>query len=344
MKLVAVSGSRNNNLDLMRFIAAALVILSHAFPISMGAESADILTNFSKGQIGLGNFAVCLFFVYGGYLIAGSAERKRQTLPFFKARIVRLFPQLIITTFITALILGPLVSSLPVNEYFASSSTWKYLLNSFMALIHTLPGVFTNNAYPEVVNGVLWTLPVEFICYILIFVIYKLGLMTKKRMPFVILLFAAAYVAGHHILGAGSLLASALRPAGMFFAGMVYYVYREHVDMKALWAAAAGALFTLGILLGITELMALLTLPYIFLYFGYGLKYKRADFAKHGETTYGTYLCAWPIQQTLVQLFGGQMSPYVNFIITWPLAVLCGFLLDRFIDRPIAKHMSRSKN
>ena len=50
----------------MRFIAASLVVFSHAFPISGGADLLDPLAVFSNNQMNLGNFAVCLFFVYGG--------------------------------------------------------------------------------------------------------------------------------------------------------------------------------------------------------------------------------------------------------------------------------------
>ena len=40
----AVKG-RENNLDLIRFIAAVLVIVGHAYPLCIGPEGRDILSN-----------------------------------------------------------------------------------------------------------------------------------------------------------------------------------------------------------------------------------------------------------------------------------------------------------
>lgn len=61
---------------------------------------------------------------------------------YFKARIIRIFPPLIFVTFVMAFIVGPIVTELSIDSYFTSVGTYKYLLNSFMILVHDLPGVF----------------------------------------------------------------------------------------------------------------------------------------------------------------------------------------------------------
>ena len=175
-----VSKGRENNLDFIRFCAALLVIVSHAYPISQGVETVDFLAQFTNGSLGLGALAVSVFFTYGGFLICKSMFRLQTGKKYFCARIKRIFPPLMIVIFCLTFVVGPIVSNLKWEAYFSQGSTYKFLLNAILIPIHDLPGVFTNNIYPNVVNGALWTLPVEFFCYILCFAGYKLRLFQSK--------------------------------------------------------------------------------------------------------------------------------------------------------------------
>ncbi|MDY5577703.1 MAG: acyltransferase, partial [Lachnospiraceae bacterium] len=140
---------RNNNLDIMRFIAALMVIFSHAFPISCG--HSDGLAQWTDGFLSFGGIAVGVFFCTGGFLIAKSAESKKTCKKFFKARCLRIFPQLIFVVFLTALVVGPFLTTLSVKEYYTNVETWRYLLNSIFILDYQLPGVFSDNIYAFVV-------------------------------------------------------------------------------------------------------------------------------------------------------------------------------------------------
>ena len=71
------------------------------------------------------------------------------------------------------------------------------------------------------------------------------------------------------------------------------------------------------------------------MYLGFGTKRKLSGFAKKGEISYGMYLCGWPIQQMVCQGFGGRMDPYLNALLAFPIAILCGILLNRFVEQPI---------
>ena len=164
-------------MNLIRFIAAILVIYSHSYPIGTGTDAGEPLMRVSGGQIGFGSLAVCVFFVFGGFLICKSMLRVRDGKTYFKARCIRIFPPLIFVAVCSAFLLGPFYTNLPLGEYFTSAGTYRYLLNGCMVLQHNLPGVFENNIYAGVVNGALWTLPVEFLCYIMCYVMYRLRLL-----------------------------------------------------------------------------------------------------------------------------------------------------------------------
>ena len=52
MKLCDVTKGRNNNLDLIRFIAAMMVIFSHAFPLSLGVRGGkDYLSKIGRAHV-----------------------------------------------------------------------------------------------------------------------------------------------------------------------------------------------------------------------------------------------------------------------------------------------------
>lgn len=346
MNLDTVSRGRDNNLDLIRFLAAVMVIFCHAFPISLGEGVPDPLSELTGDQLSFGSLAVGIFFVFGGFLICKSMCRIKTARAYFKARIVRIIPPLMAVTVVLTFVVGPVLTSLSLKEYFTDGGTYRYLTNGILILYHNLPGVFADNIYGQAVNGPLWTLPIEFICYILCFIAYKCKLLDKKKMWIGIILVAAGCMGAWIMSSRIALLASMIRPMGLFFAGMVYYVYRDRIPMKG-WLCALCLLGMIASLAaGIFPVMVFLFFPYFFMYIGFALKWKFAGFAKHGEISYGVYLCAWPLQQILAQVMSGadgKMNPYMNFVVTVPLAVAAGYLLYILVEKPLARWMKKSR-
>ena len=181
IKLSDVATSRVNNLNFIRFVAALMVIVSHCYAVVLGGDAGSYLLKFTGDRLSPGGVSVGVFFLFGGFLIARSCEHHPEAKKFFSARILRLFPELLFVVILTAFVLGPMLSTLSPAEYFTNIQTYKYLLNGALIMVHQLPGVFTNNPSGDVVNAALWTLPVEFICYILCFISYKLTKFDKKK-------------------------------------------------------------------------------------------------------------------------------------------------------------------
>ena len=142
IKLSDIAESRVNNLNLMRFIAAVFVIISHCYVVTLGGDApGDFISNHTSGQLTFGGMAVGLFFVFGGFLIARSCEHHSEAKVFFKQRVLRLFPELIFVVVMVTFVLGPCLSSLSPVEYFTNPQTYMYLLNGVLILVHELPGV-----------------------------------------------------------------------------------------------------------------------------------------------------------------------------------------------------------
>ena len=169
--------TKNYNYNFIRFIAALMVIISHSFALSLGASSQHYIDSHHLNLINIntwGFLAVAVFFFGSGFYIAKSCERNESFLVFLLKRLFKLLPMLILVVLISIFIIGPVFTTLPLKDYFSNILTWKYLLNGILILQHNLPGVFTNNVYMPTVNGALWTLPVEFLCYLFCYIFYKI--------------------------------------------------------------------------------------------------------------------------------------------------------------------------
>lgn len=331
-KLVETVGIKSENLHLMRFIAAVMVIISHAYPISTGEDVGEWFTVITNHQLTMGGFAVSLFFLCGGYLIAMSVEKNQTALKYFKARIIRLFPSLFFVV-VLCILFGCWISGWGPIGYILSADAWKYLLNSIFISVKTLPGVFVTNPYGPVVNGSLWTLPVEFICYVLCFIAYKLTFLQKKRFPISVpmVLGGAAVVwwLGLYI----PLVREVVRPVLLFYIGMGYWVYREHIILNVRNFAISVAGFVLLFILGLGQFAMLLCFPYMMMYMWFGMKQCSPKLGKLGNFSYGIYLWGFPVQQTVMHFWNGEkMNPLLNAAISVPVAILLGAITYEIVE------------
>ena len=342
MTLAETSKGRDNNLNVIRLVAAVMVIFSHSWPLSYGADHSDILDTFSHGQITFGNVAVCIFFFLGGFLIMGSAERSRTAKVFFQKRIQRLFPSLTAVILITVLILGPLLTNISLVSYFTNLDTYKYLLNIILLPVHSLPGVFTTTAYGTTINGPLWTLPLEFCCYVFCFVMFCLHVTDRRFMKYSILLFIPAYITMFYLFASNGPMTTALRVAGMFYVGMLYYVYRDKIVMDARIFWGLLILFLVSLPLNILEYTILFSFPYMTAYVGFAKK-KFHFLDGKPDISYQVYLVACPIQQIICQMFGGTMNSFINFLIAAPVSIAAGWLIYEMVEKNIVLKIRAAK-
>ena len=331
MKLCDNAFTKSQNLQLIRFISSICVIIAHAFAISTGNEENEFLSKLTDGYLGLGALAVCVFFVAGGFLIAKSVERQKIAGKYFKSRIIRIFPSLIFTT-VCVTVLGAFFSEHTPLEYFKNNDTWKYLLNSFFVPVHNLPGVFENNPYLPTVNGSLWTLPIEFLCYIACFITYKCKLLKKNSflisLPFVMIGILILDCLGNYI----SFARSIIRPCLLFYIGMGYWVYREHIELKKSWFIISIIGFLLSLFYDVPQIGIYIFFPYILFMVSYGMKQCSSIIGNLGNYSYGIYLWGFPVQQAVVCLNGSKMNPFLNMFISIPIAVALGIVTYFFIE------------
>jgi len=208
--------TRENNFDFLRFFAAALVLFAHSYPLvgRREDEPLTLLTGYEKG----GSIAVGIFFVMSGYLIASSWLASSSPKSFLIKRALRIFPALIVAVLLSVFVIGPMVTQFSLGRYLAADGTWTYLQNILLVTRYELPGVFTGNIYPDVVNGSLWTLPLEVLMYIGVMILGLTGFL-KRRLIFLPIMVLAV---GHFWL-LGKLGIESYFIKNIFKLGLLYY-------------------------------------------------------------------------------------------------------------------------
>ncbi len=219
-----------NNFDALRLIAATTVIFSHSFLIADGNENHEPLILLTGRQSILGLAGVFVFFAISGFLVTQSYEQTQSPLRYLAKRVLRVFPGLVAALVLSAFVLAPLVTMLPLGEYLRRAAPYRYVLwNTLLDLrVHELPKVlFVDNPVGLEVNGSLWTLRYEFEMYLMVM---ALGLAGLIRVPVLLLLLGLGLACIHfpafdRLGGWGWLLA-------FFVMGMLLYKLRAHPHLR----------------------------------------------------------------------------------------------------------------
>lgn len=332
VSLKKFESTRSNNLNLVKFIAALFVIISHAYPLCKGAEYNDILSDLSRNSIAFGSLAVAIFFMSSGFFVTKSLLKSKDSKKYLHNRFIRIFPPLWFTLIVCILVCGLFFSTYNLGKYFLSIDFLKYCLNFILIPIHNLPGVFMNNIYPGVVNGPLWTLPIEFVCYLVLLLAYKLNLVNKKSYKYVALLVIVAFV-GINLIPLS--IKGYIQPCFLFFWGSFYWIYRDKITMNNTYFLISLVAFVLLIVLGYGQVASFLFVPYLTLYIAFCLPQCNNRLASLGNLSYDIYLCGWPIQQMIISLFGGSMLVGMNILISIPLSILVGYISYSLVEKNI---------
>lgn len=141
---------RDNNFNLIRFLAAALVIYSHRFTVIRGNNFAWFNTGINTSYIGY--IAVEVFFVLSGFLVIKSWINNQNLPQFFIARSARNLPALFLVSVVMAFVVGPIMSSYALRDYFADPSTWFYVPRVMAFVADTRFLAFLNHSPPQLLS------------------------------------------------------------------------------------------------------------------------------------------------------------------------------------------------
>jgi peptidoglycan/LPS O-acetylase OafA/YrhL len=334
--LATLATGRDNNLNLLRFTAATAVVYAHSFGVA-NRTSDEIF--YSIYGIGLGDIGVDAFFVVSGFLVTKSFCSK-DLRHFIWARIMRIYPALWVSSLLFVAVVGLFFSPLPTIEFWSRHDTVLYLIKNATMLPRVgaemrLPFAF-DVAQTEF-NSSLWTLPLELQMYMLLSV---LGIIGALRFPIILVAVACfgaiGFVGGSfgwfHLLGMDR-----ARFIFMFFCGSSFYLFRKHVSMSGIIAAACVAALAAAAILTsnhvLHRLVLAAVLPFLTLWLSFVPSGPIRRFNQLGDYSYGVYILACPVQFYLADRYS-NLSPWGIFALSMMIVVPLAVISWRYIESP----------
>jgi peptidoglycan/LPS O-acetylase OafA/YrhL len=344
--LEGLSG-HNNSLGLIRLLLAAMVIVSHAYPL--GGFGAEPLVRYFSTRDTLGGIAVAGFFGLSGFLIIQSGLRS-DALQFMWRRALRIFPAYWSALALAALVVGPLVwlqSGREIGLYFELAKATEtggaisYLANNWSLTIgqygiydifrDTTPYGLTTQA--SVLNGSIWTLTYEWSCYLAVGFLIFFGIL--KKSPLAVPAIAAflgllqilnsfeptftakvfPFLADNYLVSFGFI----------FFVGATIGIFADKIRLDTRLGVLSGATVAFSLLEGGWTVLGFLAFPYFLLWIAATLPKYFQKVGQKNDYSYGIYVYGFIVQQATAHLGLDELNPYLwtisclltTFAIAW---------------------------
>ena len=324
----------NNSFDIIRHAAAIAVLISHHYALNGMVEPLVL------GMESLGSFSVIAFFSISGYLITASWMRSDSITSYYSKRIRRIFPALIVCSFIMVFVLFPIFGNGDFASYiFSYKSIYSFICFSLLSIKHTFTNGFADGyIYNGIANGSLWTLKFEFFDYILISIVF----LSKKKPIVKALIILALSIAASKLNG--SLIAEN------------YYI--ERASMLTIPFITGALIYLLGDkTLVNTRLLALLAFSFMLfssyidshqaflvssacLFVLLGKSVSENLISGKFDISYGIYIYAFPVQQIIINETSLSFiaSLILSILTTTVCAITSWFIVEKkFLNRNLPK-------
>ncbi len=342
----------HNSLAFLRLFFAAMVLVSHSFPLggfNHGLEPTYKLTN---NQEDLGGLAVAGFFIISGFLVTRSFVTSSTALRYMWKRFLRIFPGFWVCLLVTAALIAPLAYFYQHNHLTGylgghSDSPIRYVKDNFWLgmnqynIDHLLGGTpWARDFDQRAFDGSLWTLIYEFKCYIAVAILGVFGILRHGRYG-VLALSAALWALllvetrnPHAVAPTFPVVGDPwmVRLAFLFSLGTLLFLFREKVPISGWLAVAAGAVFVVTLRTTLYPEVGQIAFAYLCFWLAVRLPIRNAD--RYGDFSYGLYIYAFPVQQmaSLNHLNRWGFVPYVLVSLAGSLALAIASW--HFVEKP----------
>lgn len=340
-----VKKTHANNFDILRLIAAIFVIITHSYAL-LGLPETDVLYRLTLGTASLSRLGLWIFFIMSGYLVTASALSSTRVTSYIAKRTLRIVPACWVALILAALVLGPIITTVPLGEYFSASQTWAYLKGlSLFRMQYDLPGVFQTNPHVGAVNGSLWTIPYE----VTLYGIPALLILVKKYMHVLRYVLFFVWITGAALHSWWSPLVDAVTVPflqlnlwfichfGLFFlGGALLYLFKKEVTQTGAALGLCTILWMFSWQYGYAEQITYVVLPYMLMCVAFAPAAQLQSFwnkqKQLADISYGMYIYAFPVQQLIVYYWREQLGVVTlalsAIVLTIPLAILSRTLIE----------------
>lgn len=301
---------RSNSMDVLRLVLASMVAVVHASAIAYGHQPHLWGTQ-------VGDLAVDGFFVLSGFLITSSYLRLQAPVKYVWHRFLRIMPAFWAVLLLTAFVVAPIVAALegrPAwSAFTAPDPSWQYVTHNFFLYVSdfSVGGLPQHTATPGVINGALWTLFYEAVCYGLILVLGVIGVLQRRRwvpVALTVLAWAALLADELGVPMRGELF---LRFFFIFLLGTLAYLFRDRILMTGSLVVAAAVLFIASTyLLDDYRPLGGVAFAYLIVYAMACTPWLRRRLRR--DLSYGIYVLHWPVL-TIFVLAGATVLTQVGY-------------------------------
>lgn len=286
--------TRGNNFDALRLLAALTVLISHQFTLT-GYGQTEVAGTYLMGTV-----ALFVFFAISGYLVAGSWQSDPNFGRYLIRRMLRMGPGFLGLSLLTEYGLTAFgITSFPDNPVSA-------------------------------VNGSLWTLPYEIVCYLvlaglaLVFPVRAAAMMT---LAILLLLWRFGFeMAGCEL-------------AMMFCVGVIL----RHLPMRRPAVLLGGAIVAAYIAKNQPFAILLLTVPIASVLFGIASWPVVRSAGRFGDFSYGIYIYGFPVQQLGILILGVETPFWILISTSLLVTAMLAVLSWHFVESPglkLKNHLS----
>jgi len=334
---------KENCYDVVRLLLAATVVYSHSYAIGgFGRESFALWT---KENVILGTLGVLGFFGLSGFLVTASFDRTPKVSSYLIKRVRRIFPGFWVCLAVTAFVIAPLVwmvsgRNLESFRWTGSESAWSYVTANFFLKVNqsSIQDLLVGQKWQESLNGPLWSLQPEFLCYLFV-VAVGLGLALRSSRWLLAVLTACALV--FHIVrvvaGPDAYPAIPGAFAGRiwgpfvtaFMVGMCAYVWRDSVKFNWQTVAFLCGFALVCLKLGGFHIVAPVVVTLIVLLGGALVNVRLKT-----DLSYGMYIYSFPLQILIGALGWASGSVWIFMVVSLALSAAAAWLSWILVEKP----------
>ncbi len=284
---------------------------------------------------------MAIFFGISGYLVTTSFRRgKNRVVPFLTKRALRIFPALIAVAVLSACLIGPFVTTIDLRAYFSSPRTLSYVYHNIaLNPQFDLPGVFLTNPFPGAVNGSLWTLPMEFVLYLV--VVGFAVVPWAKAHQWISLALAVVAVMLARVIPASKYIVYGTDLYNVFFQAPYFFV-GSFLSYRSDWVRQNGGRIVLPLCVALLALYgtplvqigAWVVIPCVVILVGEMRSPIATTFARLGDISYGVYLWSFPMQQLAALYLLPRIGPFPAMLSAAVTVLLLAKLSWKTIERP----------
>ena len=343
MRLGDFTQGRDNNIQLLRLVAAAAVMVFHSFVFTghMGEDPVFRATGTTDSSV----IGVDCFFVLSGFLVTRSWLTRPGLAAFAAARVLRIYPALFVAVALSIVLAG-VSTTVPWGAFITSPVTIDFAWRNALAweVRYLLPGAFLENPYPGAVNGSLWTLPVELRLYVAVAIAGMAGLLARAdRCAAALIALVALFAWKPEWLPLDPNTPGVRNLALLFGLGALAYVARNRVPLSLTAFAIAVAVFIVNPGGWGRGLWFTLTVAYGTLVLAYHPRIQWRAYNRVGDYSYGLYVYAFPVQQTIVAHVPG-LAPIELFAMSFAVTLGLAAASWHALERPVLALKAKFRN